>query len=771
VIQAGAFLALLLGAVVAAPPAAQAAGPSVEVENLQPTNLRAGQTATLKYSVTNTDPVPQLFEITVTSTVAQLTCARGSCNVKRQEIGPNARMEFTATLVAGTMESGQSVPGKVVVRATSAGGTDDGPVDVTVRGDDRSPTVQEISGKVRDDTGKSVSGAEVAIQDSAGHRYTTTTNGSGRFRFTSSDEQPIAPGTVIIGAQKDGFKIVTQNLNTQAGKSFTVALTMRSETAPTTSPSASASPTASVEPTAEPSEAQTSQAATLNAAPAAGKDDEGGSSSLMFLIIGGLLVAAGIGAFVLVLMRRKDPDADVEPDGDEPAGARSGAVAPSQVRYAGANDATRVANLGADATMVTGAAVPSISDAPTMLQQAVPADPADEFPDPYGAPAAVPHAGYAAARPSGWGAAPAAGAVPAAGVAPAAGATAAAAAAGTYGVAKPAAVPYGAATPPAPATPTGTYGAASVPGSYGVPAQPAPTYGNPADMYGAPPANQYGRPPAQGGHGGPAGAQPYGQPSSGAGYGGAPQAPGGGYGPGDQQRYDEPTGRYDPAAGGGAGGYRGAGYEPASGYAGGHDQGGYRPQDSGRPQDQGRSQDHGGSPQSGRAPQPEYPQPGRQQPGSGAPYQAGVPYQGGAGYQSGGGYPPAAGGGSYPAAAEPNEPANPYGAWSPGGGIDSGNAYGPPAGTYGRGSQAGGAPAGGYDEPTGYGPRATYGRPEGYGAPDQTQPGRVPQGGYEQPGYYGGEQPPQGGGRHGVPPTPPEQNQPNQRRPLDWLDD
>jgi hypothetical protein len=750
VIQAGAFLALILGALVAAPPAAHAAGPSVKIDSLTSTNLRAGEETSLTYTVTNTNTAgTAVFDITVSSTVRELTCQGDGCNVRQAEITVGTPRTFTVKLAAGAVESGKSIGGRVVVRASSpgpGGGSDDDNKEVTVRGDDRSPTVREISGRVRDDTGKSVSGAEVAIQDSAGHRYTTDTNGSGRFKFTSSDEQPIAPGTVIVGAQKDGFKIATQNLNTQAGKSFTVALTMRSETAPTASASASASPTASVEPTAEPSEAQTSQAPTLNAAPAADKDG-GDSTSLMFLIVGGLLVAAGIGAIVLLLMRRKDTGAENDPDGDEPAGARSGAVAPSQGRYAGANDATRVANLGADATMVTSAARPSISDAPTMLQQAVPADPADEFPDPYGAPAAVPHAGYAAARPGGWGAA----------------AAAPAAAAG--------AAPYAPATPPAPATATGTYGAASVPGAYGAPAQPAPAYGNPADTYGAPAPNQYGRPPAQGGYGAPGGVDPYGQPSSGPGYGNAPQAPGGGYGPGAEQRYDEPTGRYDPAADAGTGGYRSSGYEPAGGYGAGQDQSGYRPHDQGRPQEPARPQEPGRAQVPGRPPEPEYPHPGRQQPGSGAPYQAGVPYQAGAGYQSGGGYPPAAGGGGYPPAGEPNEPANPYGAWTPGGGIDSGNAYGPPAGTYGRGGHAGGAPAGGYDEPTGYDPRGTYGRPEGYGSPDQAQPGRAPQGGYEQPGYYGGEQPAQGAGRHGGQPAQPDPNQPNQRRPLDWLDD
>jgi hypothetical protein len=766
--QAGAFLAVIGGLLVVAPAPAQAAAPSVRITNISNANLQSGQRTSVTYEVTNNNPESDnaVISIAVSSSQSELTCSGDRCNFTTDEIKPGPPQKFTVEMVAGQMQSGASKNAEVVVRATVDGVSKTASQGVTIRGDNKSPTVREIKGKVRDNQGKPVSGAEVGIQDSAGHRYVTTTNGGGNYKFTSSDERPIAPGQITLGARKDGFEIATKNVNVAAGQAASVDLALQL-IGPSASATPSASPTASSEVTAEPTEGQPTADTKLDAQPAAGdgKDDEG-SSSLIFIIVGGLLVAAGIGAIVLVLMRRKENDAANDLDGEQDGtalGARSTPTPPSQGRYGGAADATRIAGRGADATMIAGAAGrPSLSDAPTMLQQAVP----DEFPDPYGAPAAVPHAGYAAAGTAGWGAA----AVPAA---------------------APAATPYGAPTQgaygaAAPATPTSVYGAPAAPGggAYGVPAQSGPPAGN---SYGAP--NQYGRPPAQGGAYGAGAAEPYGRPSSGAGYDsrpqsgaphGAPQS-GASYGAADQQRYDEPTGRYDPAAAPASGhqvpGYQPSGYQApghqAPGYeAPGYEQGGYQGGGGYRGGDQGRSQDLGGHPAGpggfrpppaaggGYPAEPDYPQTGRQQAVPDVPYQAG----GGYSSQSGGGYASAAG---HPAP-EP-EQANPYGTWSPGAGIDSGNAYGAPAGgDYGRGGYGTPAPAaGGYDEPTGYDPRGTYGRPDSYDrAPEQ--PGRAPQqppAGYDEPGYYGGEQQqPPPGGRHGGGPQEP-------RRPLDWLDD
>jgi hypothetical protein len=746
-LQAGAFLVLIGGVLVAAPSPAQAApgDPLVTIDSvLKSPNLKAGDTATMQFTVTNTNTAGQedTVSIAVSSTIAELSCDGASCNIPAEPLNGGEDRDYSVKMVAGKLASGASKGGQVLVRVTIGGRSSTDTKGFTVSGDTKSPTVREVSGTIRDQGGKAIGGALVAMTDSQSHQYTTNANGSGNYRFTSTDQNPIAVGKIFIGARKDGFVDIAKEADGRAGQSLNITLVMQSTTAPSPSATASASASASAKPLDDPTDEATS-APPAALEPTAGKADED-SGSMLFIIVGGLLVAAGVGAIVLVLMRRKENDAANDPDGDAAlaGGARSGGVPPGQGRYGGTPDATRIAGRpsgrGADATMLAGPAVgASLADAPTMMQQAVPADPMDEFPDPYGAPAAVPHAGYAAARPGGWGTPPAA------------------AAAGAYGGAAGAGSAYGAAA--------GTYGATAAPTAYGAPAQPGPAaYGNPpapADNYGTPPASQYGRPPAPGGaYGGAAAAEPYGQPSSGAGYGGgaAPAGPGA-YGS-EQQRYDEPTGRYDPAAGGGAGaggavgGYRGeSGYEQGGGYRPQEQGGGYRPE----PGTGGfRPQASGGYPP---PPEPEYPQPGRQQPGSGAPY------------QSGGGYPPAPGG----YGTEPNDQDNAYGSWAPGGGIDSGNAYGAPAapsGGYGRGGYSAPPTGGGYDEPTGFDPRAPYGRPEQSGRAPQP-PGRAPQGGYDDPGYYGAEQPPQQGGRHGGQQPPPEPNPPGQRRPLDWLDD
>ncbi|HEX8344482.1 MAG TPA: carboxypeptidase regulatory-like domain-containing protein, partial [Actinoplanes sp.] len=522
--QAGAFLALIGGFLVVAPAPALADDPTVTINNISSANLKAGERATMTFQVENRNPgPPQEMVITVASTIDELRC-EGNCNI-RERIPAGQPRQYTVNLVAGSMEAGRSRSGRVEVRANVGDEGASAQRAVTVRGDERPPTVDEVNGRIRDQDGDPVGGAEVAMQDSQGHQYSTTSNSSGRYRFESSDRTPISPGSITVGAQKNGFTRQVRTTSAEAGKSVTVSLTMQSTAAPSPSATPSATPKASATPAEEASD---EAAAEQPSAPAvkntAAQDDDSGS--LLFIILGGLLVAAGIGAIILVLMRRKEPDEDPDDvDGGVPAG---GVVPPSHGRYGGVPDATRVAGAlsgrPADATMVAGPAVPpSIADAPTMLQRAVPAD--DEFADPYGAPSAVPHAGYAPAAPGGWGTAAGAGAGAAAGAYGAQQYGGAPAPATTYGPAAGSPAPYGGGT--------GTYGAAAVPVT-------PPAQGDTG--YAAPPASGggYAGPPASGGYGGPAGGNPYARPP----------APAGGYGrPAGDQRFDEPTGWYNQDAG------------------------------------------------------------------------------------------------------------------------------------------------------------------------------------------------------------------------------
>ena len=237
--------------------------------------------------------------------------------------------------------------------------------------------VTQVTGSVKDvATGAAIPGATVTLQDSAGHNFSTTSSSSGGFSFRSTQSNPIAPGTLAIGAQKTGYKGVPASATVQAGQSYSFpALQLESTAAvlPTTIDSA---------PVVAPPD-DTVSVAPIN--PAADEGTDGGSGfSTVLIVAGALLVLLGIGAIVLIMMRRRRDDGD--DDGDDPSPPRRGPMPAPSARghYRGAPDSTQAARAGgyADPTMV-GNRAPSLGDAPTTVQPAIPVD---EYPDPYGAP-------------------------------------------------------------------------------------------------------------------------------------------------------------------------------------------------------------------------------------------------------------------------------------------------------------------------------------------------------------------------------------------------
>src|SRR5205807_93328 len=83
------------------------------------------------------------------------------------------------------------------------------------------PSVTEVSGVVTDSTtGSALAGATVAMQDGANNPRQTGTDSTGHFKFTSSANSPIAPGTLSLGATKDGYQTPTAFVTQQgiAGK-------------------------------------------------------------------------------------------------------------------------------------------------------------------------------------------------------------------------------------------------------------------------------------------------------------------------------------------------------------------------------------------------------------------------------------------------------------------------------------------------------------------------------------------------------------------------
>ncbi|HEV7962086.1 MAG TPA: carboxypeptidase-like regulatory domain-containing protein, partial [Actinoplanes sp.] len=486
VVQAGALLALVGGILVVAPSAALAAKPNVTIDEVS-TDIASGGTTNLKYTITNNNVLGGSSQVQVQ--VSGISCTGSGCGAV-VTIAPGANVQRSATLTAPQVSAGQTKVVNLQITATVDGDTFTANQQLNVHGADKPKTVHQIVGVVKDGKGNAISGANVGMQDSAGATFNTTSNGNGGYVFTASDSKPIATGSIVVGAAKEGYKTVTVTVQGGADKTVNVPLTLQSLTA-----SPSASPSASASASAEPSSPAAEDTAAADQPSAAATDatnaaNNSGSGSTLFIILGGLLVAAGIGAIVLVLMRRRDSGDPDDPDDPNGPNGPNGVVPPSHGRFNGvdptrvgapvgprANDATMVANMGGQ---------PSIADAPTMLQRAVPAE--DEFPDPYGAPAVTP-GNYAG--PGGWGTA------------------SAAAAAGTYGAAQPPAGTYGGG---------GGYGAAN---QYGG-AAPAPTQAGGYD---------------DGGYG----AHPYARPQNEEAYGayGAGQYGGGAAEP---QRFDEPTG-------------------------------------------------------------------------------------------------------------------------------------------------------------------------------------------------------------------------------------
>ena len=98
-----------------------------------------------------------------------------------------------------------------------------------MRGPDKPQQVRQISGRVKDSDGKAVSGAQVLMQDSSGHKYDTTSDGDGGYQFTSSDSKPITPGAISVGAAKDGFDPVAVTVQGGAGQDGERAADVRVE--------------------------------------------------------------------------------------------------------------------------------------------------------------------------------------------------------------------------------------------------------------------------------------------------------------------------------------------------------------------------------------------------------------------------------------------------------------------------------------------------------------------------------------------------------------
>jgi hypothetical protein len=264
------------------------------------------------------------------------------------------------------IQPGQTRQGNIAVEV----GNENENVAVRVKGPAQAASVTEVTGKVvNESTGDGVANAQVTLQDSANNEHNATANSKGDFRITPQGNKPIAAGTLTLTATFEGFAEATKTANGVAGRATTGVQIRMKPVAASTPPSAPAA----VEPSAEASPGTSDVATPSNTS----ADD--GPSTLSWLLIGMgvVLVLLGIGAIVLLVMRRKDDRDDLADDYADPG---AGPLAPVGAAAGGAYR-------GGDRTMVAGA--PGMNDATAIVG---PQQPLDEFPDPYAA--APTHVGY-----------------------------------------------------------------------------------------------------------------------------------------------------------------------------------------------------------------------------------------------------------------------------------------------------------------------------------------------------------------------------------------
>jgi hypothetical protein len=401
-IQAGAFLALVTGLVAGVQTAALADSPTLEVS--APSSGNSGATVTVQYTVGNPgssngggngEGAAGNVDVIVETSATGGNC--NGCGRSTDPLGTGDSKTHTVQVTLPNVGQGQEQPVTFQVTATANGSPPTSKsVTITAKGPEAPQTVRQVSGKVKDNQGKRLAGAAVGMRDSQGHQYSVTTDAEGQFAFTSSDAQPISPGSITVGAKLDGYKAASTTVTGRANKSAVATITLKSLASASASPSASTSVSASATPADEATDDEaltddttTGPANSLAADPKNTSEDSGGISWLL-LTMGGLLVAAGVGAMVLVWLRRKNAANNDDSDGGAGFGGGPIGGPTGPTRY-GAADATRVAapvgaGRGNDATMVAGAGMGAagLSDAPTMIHRGAPIE--DEFPDPYGAP-------------------------------------------------------------------------------------------------------------------------------------------------------------------------------------------------------------------------------------------------------------------------------------------------------------------------------------------------------------------------------------------------
>ncbi|MGH3659480.1 MAG: carboxypeptidase-like regulatory domain-containing protein, partial [Micromonosporaceae bacterium] len=197
---------------------------------------------------------------------------------------------------------------------------------VTLNGPKRPANIPSVAGTVTDNKSSDpVKDAKVVLEDSKGTKRETTTNDSGKYKITSTDNKPIAPGSLEITVTKKGYQKKTLTKTGDGGEAVQANILMIAEA----KPSASAKPT-------------------VKDTGAADEGPEEGSNWLawLFYLFAALLLLGGIGLIVWLVKGRGDED-DEDDEYDGPRGRPAAPV--------GAHGVYRSDPYGAPTTAMGGA--------------------------------------------------------------------------------------------------------------------------------------------------------------------------------------------------------------------------------------------------------------------------------------------------------------------------------------------------------------------------------------------------------------------------------
>ena len=393
---------------------ALAAAPTITITSLSTGSLMSGQSATLKFTVTNNNnatppPASANIKITFPGFNGEMSC-QGNCDFT-QAINPLATsQEYTATLKAGSVPPGENRNGQVRIRATIGGDSDQVDRDLTVQGPAQQATVPQVSGEVVDVyTGKPIEAAKIFIQDSGTpvQNWEVGTDSAGKFKITSKPEKPISPGTIVIRVEKDTIQPYSKTVQGNPGQPVNVG---KLTVAPIASPQVTPSGGISGGITPDPSLLGETDPPLQN-------EQESGLSWIL-IAVGGVLVLLGIGAIVLLFVRKRDDGADdgrpAPRRGGPPGGppGRGGPRGPMPPRHGGPPERTTVMRgpggdprgmrpvspgPRADQTMIARS---PLADVPTQMHNRMP----PEHVDPYTSPARQngAHGAYGPPQPGGY---------------------------------------------------------------------------------------------------------------------------------------------------------------------------------------------------------------------------------------------------------------------------------------------------------------------------------------------------------------------------------